>query len=218
MKHLERITSSAHCTLVLVRHAQTEMTGRFCGISDPPLDPQGRAQLDDLNRKLAKYPLTHVFSSDLQRARQTAESIAQTRGLRIECLEMLRELAFGNWEGLDWNQVMARDPAYAQRWLDGYPSIPAPEGEQFEVFLQRVQHATTAIAGQVRGGCAAVVTHAGVIRTFLGRVAQSQRVAIDLTQCEYVSCWEVEFGNGRWYLPVKTPIAAETNSQARVPA
>jgi len=194
-------SAGAHSTLVLVRHAHTEMAGRFCGTSDPPLSVRGRAQLGDLNRKLGAYPITHIFSSDLRRARQTAESIAGSRGLRIEYLESLRELAFGVWEGLDWNQVMARDPEYAQQWLDRYPSVPAPGGEYFEDFFQRVQYIMGAIAGRVEGGCAAVVTHAGVIRTFLGSVAQLENVALDLAQCDCASCWELGCEGGRWYLP-----------------
>ena len=190
------------CTLILVRHARTEMAGRFCGISDPPLSARGLQQLDTLNRKLQAYPITHIFSSPLRRARQTAESIARSRKLPIVYLEFLHELAFGSWEGLDWDQILARDPEYAQRWLNNHPSVPAPGGEYFEDFFQRVQYAMAAIAGQVEGGCAAVVTHAGVIRTFLGSLAQWQHVALDLAQCDYASCWQVEWDGARWYLPV----------------
>ena len=212
------MNNGAQSTLILVRHAHTEMAGRFCGISDPPLSTEGLAQLEVLNRKLAAYPLTHIFSSDLQRARQTAESIARGRGLQIEYLEFLHELAFGSWEGLDWDQIMMRDPDYAQRWLNGYPSIPAPGGEYFDDFFQRVQYAMTAIAGQVEGGCAAVVTHAGVIRTFLGSLAQLQHVTLDLAQCEYASCWEVGCDDGRWYLPVATPVSSEATWEPVTPS
>ena len=59
----------------------------------------------------------------------------------------------------------------------------------------------TAIAGQLQGGCAAVVTHAGVIRTFLGSLAELQHVSLDLTQCGYASCWEVWCDGGQWHLP-----------------
>jgi len=196
----------ARCTLVLVRHAHTEMAGRFCGTSDPPLSAIGLAQLPRLNQRLGFYPITQVFSSDLQRARQTAEFIAQHRRLPVNHFEPLRELAFGDWEGFDWEQVIARDPEYAQRWLDQYPSVPAPGGENFEHFFQRVQYAMTAIAAQVGTGCAAVVTHGGVIRTFLESIAQLRKVAFDVAQCDYASCHEVWCQGSEWHLPAEHAI------------
>ena len=113
----------------------------------------------------------------------------------------LHELAFGSWEGLNWDEVMARDPEYAQRWLDSHPSVPAPGGECFEDFLLRIQRGLKDIARRHSGACVAVVTHAGVIRTFLGDVARKNGVSYDLTQCDYTSCWEVWHEAGKWRLP-----------------
>ena len=190
----------ARCTLLLVRHAHTEMAGTFCGQSDPPLSEQGIAQLPGLNQRLAAYPLTHIFSSGLQRARQTAESIAQCRGLKVQYLDFLHELAFGSWEGLNWDQVVALDPAYAQHWLDNYPNVPSPGGEHFSDFCSRVQRGMTVIAAEVEGGCAVVVTHAGVIRTFLGSMMHLPNATFDPRDCDYVSCWEVSWDGKQWQL------------------
>ena len=120
--------SPSRSTIVLVRHAHTGMAGKFCGQIDPPLSAQGLAQLPDLNDRLGGQAFTHIFSSDLERARQTAESIASRHGLPVQLLRSLREIAFGSWEGLDWDQVVAQDPAYAQRWLDHYPVRPCSRG------------------------------------------------------------------------------------------
>jgi broad specificity phosphatase PhoE len=191
----------ARPTLVLVRHAHTDMAGHFCGHSDPPLSAQGLAQLADLELRLSAGSATHIFSSDLLRARQTAEPIAKRCNLQVQSLASLRELAFGSWEGQDWDQVMAQDAEYAQRWLDRYPSVPAPGGESFEAFRQRIQNAMNAIAEQVQDGCAVVVTHAGVIRTFLGDIARPHDHPSDFSRCEYASCWEVQRKEGKWSLP-----------------
>ena len=188
------------CTLVLVRHAHTELAGTFCGAADPPLSAKGIAQLADLEQRLQAWPLTHIFSSGLLRARQTAESIAGRGGLQVQYLDSLRELSFGTWEGLAWEQVVARDPEYAQRWLGLHPSVPAPGGEDLADFASRITSAMTGIAAQVGNGCAAVVTHAGVIRTFLGDVAAAQGIPYDLTCCDYASCRELWRENGRWRL------------------
>ena len=201
-------------TLVLVRHAHTNMAGTFCGTSDPPLSAEGLQQLAGLNERLKHYNITHIFSSDLLRARQTAESIAQCCGLEVHCLESLHELAFGSWEGLDWDQIMARDSAYAQRWLDHYPSVPAPGGEDFSIFLAHIQRAMGSIVEQAAGGCAVVVTHGGVIRTFLQSLALQHDAPFDLTACDYVSCWEISHEAGQWHLPGLASANAEPHAQA----
>jgi alpha-ribazole phosphatase len=192
--------ASPRSTLILVRHAHTDMAGSFCGQIDPPLSKQGMSQLADLVERLSSRSLTHIFSSDLQRARQTAQAVADAKNLKVEMNVLLREFAFGSWEGLNWDQVVAQDSVYAQHWLDNYPSVPTPGGEQFEDFRERIGNAMTAIAGQVGGGCAAVVTHAGVIRTFLGDVSRRRHLASDFSQCPNVSCWEVWHEAGKWEL------------------
>jgi broad specificity phosphatase PhoE len=206
--------STSRCTLILIRHGHTHMAGTFCGLIDPPLSQQGLAQLPALNEKLKSYPITHIFSSDLRRARQTAESIARPRGLQVHFETSLHELAFGSWEGLNWDEVMARDPEYAQRWLDSHPSVPAPGGECFEDFLLRIQRGLEDIATRHSGACVAVVTHAGVIRTFLGDVARKSGVSYDLAQCGYTSCWEVWHEEGKWRLPqAASPVESQAGTE-----
>ena len=188
--------SSARSTLILVRHAHTEMAGSFCGQIDPPLSAKGLAQLPELSEKLKGHLFSHVFSSDLTRARQTAGAIASRHSVPVQWLRSLREIAFGDWEGLDWNQVTAQDPLAAQQWLDRYPSIPAPGGEGLEPFRKRVREAMDSIADQVHGGCAVVVTHGGVIRTFSGNLARNGDPNEFL--CDYAGCWKISREHKQW--------------------
>jgi broad specificity phosphatase PhoE len=187
-------------TILLLRHAHTEMAGRFCGQIDPPLSEQGRQQLPKLAEGLAKYPLTHIFSSDLLRCRETANFLAMKSGLTVELLPGLRELRFGEWEGLNWNEVSKKDAAYAERWMEQYPHLPAPGGEKFEGFRERVQSALAEVAGRIPGVCAAVVTHGGVIRTFMLEVLNLPESALASLECEYASSIEVGQRDARWYL------------------
>jgi broad specificity phosphatase PhoE len=188
--------SSARSTLILVRHAHTAMAGKFCGQIDPPLSAEGMAQLADLGEKLSGHLFTNIFSSDLMRARQTAEPVAKDRNLPVQLLRSLREIAFGRWEGLDWDQVVTQDPAYAQRWLDHYPSISAPGGEGVEAFRRRIRDAMDTVADQVPGDCALVVTHAGVIRTFTGNLGRHGNP--NEFPCPYVGCWKIWREHREW--------------------
>jgi broad specificity phosphatase PhoE len=188
--------SFSRSTLILVRHAHTDMAGKFCGQIDPPLSAEGLAQLVELDEKLSAHTFARIFSSDLERARQTAEAIGNRHNLPVHLLRSLREVAFGSWEGLDWDQVVAQDPACAQRWLDHYPSISAPGGEGLEHFRKRIRDAMDSIADQVPGGCAVVVTHAGVIRTFSGNLARHGN-PIEF-KCEYAGCWKISLEDQQW--------------------
>lgn len=152
--------------MLFVRHAATEMAGRFCGHSDPDLNPLGRTQLAELVSSLAGEQIDRVYSSDLKRARSTAHALAVAHDVALEARPALREIHFGEWEGLSWEEIEQRDSAYAQRWLAEFPRLPAPSGETFPAFEARVLGAVNDLLDQQTGPIA-VVSHAGVLRVVL---------------------------------------------------
>jgi broad specificity phosphatase PhoE len=200
MMHNSQHAANSISKLVLIRHEHTDLAGTFCGHLDPPLSTQGRAQLKQVAQSLSRHQFRSVFSSDLRRARETADAIAAPHHLPTQLRTDLRELAFGEWEGLGWKQVVARDPAFAGRWLDEYPAVAAPGGEEFGNFLARVQRAMSEIADEVQDGYAAIVTHAGVIRTVLASVTLECDTPVDLSPRLYGSWWEIWRQDGRWVL------------------
>jgi broad specificity phosphatase PhoE len=123
--------------VLFIRHAETEMAGRYCGHSDPDLNAQGRAQLTRLTQSLTEEILDTVYSSDLRRAASTAQAIAG-RHIPQVLRPALREIDFGDWEGMKWEEIERLDPVYAQKWVSGYPHLRAPSGESFEDFERRV--------------------------------------------------------------------------------
>ena len=155
-------------TLLFIRHAATDLAGTFCGSADPPLNPLGRAQVESLVQSLAGERIAVVYTSDLERARQTAGPIASAHSAGLEVRPGLRELHFGDWETLTWQQIEQRDPAYAARWVAEFPTLPAPAGERIEVFRARiVQELQTLGTLAVPGNTVAVITHAGPLRVLL---------------------------------------------------
>jgi alpha-ribazole phosphatase/probable phosphoglycerate mutase len=155
--------------ILFVRHAETDMAGRFCGQSDPSLNSRGRAQLPRLVEQLTHREFERIFTSDLTRARQTAEAIAQHFGLEVVCRPGLREISFGDWEGLSWTEIEMRDPELARRWAEEYPYFPAPGGETFECFRTRVRTEIEFLAERAEQSPAVVVTHAGFLRVAFER-------------------------------------------------
>ena len=165
--------------LYLLRHGESELKGRFCGSTDCALTRVGHDQARARAEQLKHEHIELLFSSPLRRAMETANYASQECQLPIEPLDDLREIDFGQWEGLLWQEVVARDASYSQQWLDRYPDLCAPEGESFADFRRRVLRGLGAVlrTGEVR--CAhriCVVAHAGWIRAALS-VAFDQTVA-----------------------------------------
>jgi alpha-ribazole phosphatase len=152
--------------VLFIRHAETEMTGRYCGHSDPDLNAKGRARLTKLSESLAEEMLDTVYSSDLRRATSTAQAIAASRNIPQVLRPALREINFGDWEGLTWEDIERLDPEYAQNWVKSYPNLHAPSGESFEDFERRVLTEVNHLIDR-NPGPIAVVTHGGVLRVVL---------------------------------------------------
>jgi len=154
-------------TLLFIRHAETDLAGRFCGHSDPPINERGRFQIEHLLEVMEHESIDAVYSSDLVRSMTTATEIAGARGLSPVTRPGLREIDFGEWDGLSWDEIESRDRDYASKWSQAYPVLPAPGGELFEEFQTRVLTEVNdllAVSSQRR---AAVVTHGGVMRVVL---------------------------------------------------
>jgi alpha-ribazole phosphatase len=158
---------SAKQTILLIRHAETDFAGAFCGHSDPPINQQGQLQIEQLLIELKQHRVEAIYSSDLQRARITAEAMAKSFAVLLRVTPKLREINFGDWESFTWKQIEQRDPEFTQRWIDEFPRLPAPNGEKFSSFEKRILSEFDAVAASSQN--AALVAHAGVLRVILTR-------------------------------------------------
>jgi broad specificity phosphatase PhoE len=87
--------------ILFIRHAETDMAGTFCGHSNPPLNMRGRNQLSELLSALNSESIDEIYASDLLRARETGETIAEARAIKCHLRPTLREINFGQWEVSD---------------------------------------------------------------------------------------------------------------------
>jgi len=126
--------------LYLVRHGETEWNAdrRFQGQRDTPLSEKGRMQAGIVARALAERQFSALYSSDLSRAAETAEIIADPHGLSPLHDIRLRELSFGEWEGLSLLEVTERWPEMAAAWRADSLRTRPPGGETPEGIRQRV--------------------------------------------------------------------------------
>ena len=156
-------------TCILMRHGATDMAGRFCGHSDPPLNEAGRVQIDRAASILPAAPEA-IYSSDLLRARESAAILAARFAVPVQVRRGLREIGFGQWEGLSWQEIEQHSPIEAQDWMEHFPAGVIPGGERYDVFLERVRQEIEFLSAQAESQMLIVVTHGGFIRTALGEV------------------------------------------------
>jgi broad specificity phosphatase PhoE len=165
--HVSGGQSESICRLVLVRHAASQGSGTFVGQNDEPLSAAGHSQLKELARKLAAFRFDAVFASDLERARATAAAVRRL-GLELQIRPGLREMHFGRWEGLSWDQIEKQHRRLARLWLRDFPLRSIPGAERFAQFKKRVKTELKKIVSSNAGQCVLVITHAGVLRVALG--------------------------------------------------
>jgi broad specificity phosphatase PhoE len=164
-------------TVYLARHGQSDWNaaGRWQGHADRPLTALGLRQAAELAEELAGVALDAVYSSDLRRARETAEAVAAPRGQTVIVLTQLREVDVGSWSGLTRAEAKERFPQAFRRWADGGQGWD--DGETYEHMAERVVEAVRDLAEGHGGGTLLVVSHGGPIRA-LHAVA----LGLDVTQ------------------------------------
>lgn len=157
--------------ILLIRHGETDwnVEKRLQGHYDVALNAEGVRQAAALGRVLRDETLDAIFSSDLQRARDTAQAIAALRGMTVQTDPGLRERCFGAFEGLIQSEISERYPADFQAWkqrdLDARYTAGERQAETLREFSARAFATVARLAGMQGHRRIAVVTHGGVLDT-----------------------------------------------------
>jgi probable phosphoglycerate mutase len=151
--------------VLAIRHGETAWNAeaRIQGHLDIPLSPVGEAQARRLARALGGEDLAAVYTSDLTRARQTAEPLALALGLEPRPDPRLRERAFGRFEGLTFREIEERFPGDHRRWRERDPDYGPRGGEVLADFYARIVATVADLCAAHPGGAIAVVAHGGVL-------------------------------------------------------
>jgi probable phosphoglycerate mutase len=164
--------------ILAIRHGQTAWNAdsRIQGHTDIALDAVGAWQAEQLAQALAGEELQALYSSDLTRARQTAEPLAVCRRLELRIDPGLRERGFGEFEGLSFAQIERCWPDQAEAWRRRDPAFGARGGEVLRDFRSRVVATVDRLAQAHVGESIALVTHGGVLDLLY---REATRVALD---------------------------------------
>jgi len=158
--------------LLLIRHGATQTTAeqRYTGQADVPLSELGVRQARALGTALAQTDLAAIVSSDLQRARLTADAIAAHHHLTVRHDPALRELAMGDWEGATYAEIAARDPAALARWQDDPVASAPPSGETVAALRERLCAALDQWQTHLPEGIVTWVMHGGAITVLIAHL------------------------------------------------
>ncbi len=169
-------------TLLLIRHGETQwnIQNRFQGHGDSPLTLKGREQGKALGQRLQGLPFDAIFSSDLSRARETAELILKFTGHQLKTDQRLRERNYGILEGLRLVKIASRYPDILNRLENNDPDFVIPEGESYRQLYLRCTGFLEEMLADRPGTTLVLVVHGGVLDCLFRYVAG---IGLDQPRC-----------------------------------
>ena len=156
--------------LVLWRHGRTSWNSinRFQGQEDVPLDEVGRDQVRRAALTLVGLKPARIIASDLERARDTAQSLADLCGLSVHADPDLRETFAGTWQGLTRNEIIERYPEDFAAWGGDSDMRPGGGETRIEVAERVIRGINKGLKDTPTGGTLVVASHGGALRAALG--------------------------------------------------
>ncbi|MBI2946949.1 MAG: histidine phosphatase family protein [Verrucomicrobia bacterium] len=180
--------------LFLIRHAEVEERYQrvFGGRIDIDLSRAGHEQAEKLAEYLRRTPFDTIYASPMKRVQQTAEKLFSSQRARPVFIEDLREVDFGAWTGLTWEDVKARFGISAFQWLDQLDRGLIAGAESTAGFGGRIERALSEILQAASGRSIAVVCHGGVIRMALSILLDIPFVKMSGFDIDYASLTVVD--------------------------
>lgn len=163
------VKSSSLTRVWLIRHGEPTAGARHrCyGSLDVGLSKNGQEQMERVAEYLKSEPIACIYSSPRSRALQGARTLAFSAGRPVEVIEDLREINFGDFEGLAYDEIASRYPETYREWMENPTEVLFPNGESFPEMRTRVLRAFEVIQSRHEGQAIAIVSHGGVNRILL---------------------------------------------------
>jgi broad specificity phosphatase PhoE len=186
-------SAPAATRLQLIRHGEVEAgyQRKFGGWLDMNLSPNGRRQARVLADYLRHKTIDAIYASPMKRVQQTLAPTLKLNGQKQAILPGLREINFGDWTGLGWEEVEERFKFKSHEWLDQIQSKGVPNGESGRIFRRRVEPCLREILANHPGQNVAVFCHGGVIRMILAILLRLPLPKTNHFDIEYASITQV---------------------------
>jgi len=179
--------------LLLIRHAEVEARyqGVFGGRIDMDLSPRGQEQAATLARYLQSKSLSAIYASPMKRVQQTLVPLLQNGAPKPVIVPDLREVDFGDWTGLNLDQVQAKFGVSALSWLEQLECGGIANAECGETFRERVEPCLERILADHSGQQVAIFCHGGIIRMLLSILLRWPLSSMAMFEIEYASLTQV---------------------------
>jgi broad specificity phosphatase PhoE len=179
--------------LLLIRHAEVETRyqGVFGGRIDMELSPRGHEQAAALARYLHQKPLSAIYASPMKRVQQTLAPLLVNGAPKPVILPDLREVDFGDWTGLAWDEVQGKFGISAFAWLEQLECDGIANAESAETLRDRVEPCLRRILADHSGRQVAIFCHGGIIRVLLGILLRWPLSRMAAFEIEYASLTQV---------------------------
>lgn len=186
--------------LILVRRGTVDAPhGAILGQTQSPLAVQGFTDIQRLAASWEAAPPRFVFTSDLKRARQSAQIFAAHFALEPLIDPRLREITYGQWDGQTWQQVMSEDAERHHAWSQHWLIQPAPDGESVADLMHRSgAWLSSLLASTDDNDTVLAISHQGSIRALLCHVLglapkHSLALRIDPANATCIACHDGRF-------------------------
>ena len=157
--------------LLLTRHGQTDwnIARRYQGHSNTGLNQTGVRQAELLANRLSAEIIHAIYSSDLSRAVDTANRIQrlQQTAKAVATDMRWRELSFGDWEGMTYEEMSAHSPELFDAWMKDSLTVSTPNGETHRQLAERVKSAFDELKARHKDATVLLVGHSGSMQTLL---------------------------------------------------
>ena len=174
--------------LYLIRHGQINGYEKFpvYGHTDVDMTKTGNLQMEKIAERLSLTEIKAIYSSDLKRSNKGALQIARYHDVPIYSLPELREMCFGDWEGLTLSEIRNRFPGEMQKRQADLLHYNVPgEGESIKQFSERISNCFERILGEQKDNDFVIVAHGGVNRVILCNALGLDLVKIFNLQQDY---------------------------------
>lgn len=181
--------------LVLVRHGETEFnkSSRYQGVLDIELNDKGKQQAEKLYNFLKDEDFDVIYSSTLKRAYNTIKDIADYQDKKVHTLKELKEINFGEWEGLTFSEIEEKYPQLAEKWAKNPMCCKPPEGEHIKEVEQRVGKTIDMIISKNPDKKILISTHGGIVRIIIAYLLDLSLSRIFSIEVSNVSISRIKF-------------------------
>lgn len=188
--------------IFLIRHGESQQNidDVLSGVTDIPLSEKGKGQCVALAHYFEDIKIDKVFTTPLQRAKDSAKLIFPKHKSATEITQSLIEFDYGNYEGYKRSEYNNSNDKIIQQWITAPSNLTFPGGDNIQEHAQRTMMGITKLANENNGAILACISHRTTIRLILSQIISLHLDNFRSLPCSNCGISEITFNDGEWQL------------------